>query len=76
MKKFKRKKQCPNNIEKLLVAIFISEKRLSDVDDIIDDLDLQILVNDAEWQTIAKEKFMDGENSREELLKANWYRRI
>lgn len=49
MKKFKRKKQCPNNIEKLLVAIFISEKRLSDVDDIIDDLDLQILVNDAEW---------------------------
>jgi tubulin monoglycylase TTLL3/8 len=49
LKKFKRKKQCPSNIEKLLVAIFISEKRLSDVDDIIDDLDLQILVNDAEW---------------------------
>ena len=76
LKKFKRKKQCPNNIEKLLVAIFISEKRLSDVDDIIDDVDLQILVNDAEWQTIAKEKFPDGENSREELLKASWYRRI
>ena len=40
LKKFKRKKQCPSNIEKLLVAIFINEKRLSDVDDIIDDIDL------------------------------------
>ena len=40
LKKFKKKRECPNNIEKLMIAINISEKRLSDVDDIIDNPDL------------------------------------
>ena len=40
LKKFKRKRECPNNIEKLLIAIHICEKRLCDVDDIIDNPDL------------------------------------
>lgn len=41
LKKFRRKRECPNeNIEKLLIAIHINEKRLADVDDVIDDPDL------------------------------------
>lgn len=40
LKRFKRKRECPNSIEKLLVAIHVNEKRLCDVDDIIDDPEL------------------------------------
>lgn len=45
LKRFIQKKKC-NHIEKLLIAIHINEKRLKDVDDVIDDPDLENLVTD------------------------------
>jgi hypothetical protein len=39
-----------------LIAIHINEKRLKDVDEIIDDPDLDNLVTDEEWQYIEKDK--------------------
>jgi len=56
LKRFIQKKKC-TYIEKLLIAIHINEKRLKDVDDVIDDPDLENLVTDEEWNAIEKEKF-------------------
>ena len=45
LKKYLRKKKV-HHIEKLLIAIHINEKRLKDVDDIIDDPSLEDPVPD------------------------------
>ena len=58
LKRFAKKKECPA-VEKLIIAIHINEKRLKDVDDLIDDPDLENLVKEEEWTYIAKEKFLD-----------------
>lgn len=50
-----KKKEFPHE-EKLLIAIHINEKRLKDVDEIIDDPDLDNLVSDEEWKYIEKDK--------------------
>ena len=58
LKKFMQKKQCPfENVEKLLIAIHINEKRLLETDDVIDDPELENIVTEDEWVTIEKEKF-------------------
>jgi hypothetical protein len=43
----------------LIIAIHINEKRLKDIDDLIDDPDLENLVTEIEWQNIEKEKSSD-----------------
>jgi hypothetical protein len=58
LKRYIKKRECPR-IEKLLVAIHINEKRLKDIDDLIDDPDLENLVTEEEWQIIEKEKSSD-----------------
>ena len=63
-----------NHIEKLLIAIHINEKRLKDIDDIIDDPDLENLVTDQEWLFIEKEKFQTGQ--LDSLYQEDWYRTI
>jgi hypothetical protein len=58
LKKFVKKKECPA-VEKLIISIHINEKRLKDVDEIIDDPDLENLVKEEEWEYIIKEKWLD-----------------
>ena len=58
LKRYLKKREC-SRIEKLLIAIHINEKRLKDIDDIIDDPDLENLVTEIEWQNIEKEKSAD-----------------
>ena len=73
LKRFIQKRKV-NHIEKLLIAIHINEKRLKDVDDIIDDPDLENLVTDQEWQFIEKEKFQ--REQQELLFEQEWYQNI
>jgi hypothetical protein len=74
LKRYIKKKEW-YSVEKLLVAIFVNEKRLKDADDVIDDPDLDNLVTENEWDVIVKDKFADEAN-RQELLSQKWYRRI
>lgn len=55
LKRFLKKRECPR-IEKLIIAININEKRLKDIDDLIDDPDLENLVTEIEWENIEKDK--------------------
>lgn len=48
VKKFVKKKEV-QNVEKLLIALHISLKRLKDIDDVLDDPDLATLVSEEEW---------------------------
>lgn len=56
LKRYLSKREC-SHIEKLLIAIHISEKRLKDIDEVLDDEDLANLVTEDEWTYIEKEKF-------------------
>jgi len=56
LKKFLGKRECIH-IEKLLIAIYINEKRLMDIDEQLDDPDAADLVTEDEWINIEKEKF-------------------
>jgi len=58
LRKYVKKKEC-NQVEKLLIAIHVNEKRLKDIDDVIDDPDLSNLVPEDEWAAIEKEKWLD-----------------
>jgi hypothetical protein len=41
--------------------LHINEKRLKDVDEIIDDPELDKAISDEEWEFITKERFIDEE---------------
>jgi tubulin monoglycylase TTLL3/8 len=74
LKRYVKKKET-SQVEKLLIAIHINEKRLCDVDDCIDDPDLENLVTEDEWSAIEKEKWLD-EAQHQNLLAQTWYRKI
>ena len=73
LKRYIQKKEC-SRVEKLLIAIHINEKRLKDIDDLIDDPDLENLVTENEWTMIEKEKSSD--EIIQNLHQEDWYQKI
>ena len=70
IKRYVEKREC-SRVEKLLIAIHINEKRLVDIDDLIDDPDLENTVTENEWTMIEKEKSSDEVISN--LHSEEWY---
>lgn len=66
LKRYIKKKEW-YSVEKLIVAIYINDKRLKDADEVIDDPDLDNLVTENEWDVIMKDRFPDDAN-RQDLL--------
>mmetsp|Transcript_3502 Transcript_3502/g.5971 ORF Transcript_3502/g.5971 Transcript_3502/m.5971 type:complete len:669 (+) Transcript_3502:853-2859(+) len=74
LKKYLLKRECPQ-LERLFVALHVSEKRLMDVDQYIDDPDLENLVNDSEWRLIEKAA-LTPQDTLDALKQTPWYRKI
>ena len=74
VKKFIWQKGYINYIERLIVAIYVCEKRLKDIDEQLDDPNLELNVTENEWAVIGKEKV--AQSVIDECKEQKWYKRI
>lgn len=59
------------HLERLIVAIQLCEKRMKDVDDQLDDPNLELTLNEREWEIIRDERM--NEEALGQLRKEQWF---
>ncbi len=62
------------HLERLIVAIQLCEKRLKDIDDQLDDPNLELNLNDREWEVIKEDRLTEEQLAT--LKKEQWFLRL